>query len=116
MRTRDWKLNVYLNNEEKERLFKLSSDVGLPYAVLIRQLIMGFEPKEKPPEQFYESLEYIRRTGNVLNQIAAKMHYWGYVDDVNFLRKTVDKLQLLINTIREYYLIPEKNDKTSTIL
>ena len=59
------------------QLMELSSKFGLPYAVLIRELIMGFEPKEKPPAQFYESLNYVRRTGNILNQIATKMHYWG---------------------------------------
>ena len=97
-------------------LMELSSKVGLPYAVVIRELIMGFEPKEKPPVEFYESLNYVRRTGNILNQIATKMHYWGYVEDVNFLRKTVNNLQQLVIDIREHYLLAEKKDKTGTSL
>ena len=116
MRKRNWKLNVYLSNEERDRLMKLSSKVGLPYAVVIRELIMGFESKEKPPVEFYESLNYIRRTGNILNQMATKMHYWGYVEDFNFLRNTVNNLQQLVIYIREHYLLAEKKDKTGTSL
>lgn len=56
---------------------ELSSKVGLHYAVVIRELIIGFEPKEKAPIEFSESLNYVRRTGNILNQMATKMHYWG---------------------------------------
>lgn len=110
MRKRNWKLNVYLSHEERDRLMELSSKVGLPYAIVIRELIMGFEPKEKPPEQFYESLNYVRRTGNILNQMATKMHYWGYVEDVNFLRKTVNNLQQLVIDIREHiiYLLKKR--------
>lgn len=54
---------------------ELSSKVGLHYAVVIRELIIGFEPKEKAPIEFSESLNYVRRTGNILNQIVTKMHY-----------------------------------------
>jgi len=115
LRKRNWKLNVYLSHEERDRLMELSSKVGLPYAVVIRELIMGFEPKEKPPAEFYESLNYVRRTGNILNQMATKMHYWGYVEDVNFLRKTVNNLQQLVIDIREHYLLAEKKDKDNVI-
>lgn len=111
LRKRNWKLKVYLSHEERDRLMELSSKFGLSYAVVIRKLIMSFEPKEKPTAQFYESLNYVRRTGNILNQIATKMHYWGYVEDVNFLRKTVNNLQQLVVDIREHYLLAEKKIK-----
>lgn len=116
MRKRNWKINVYLNREEKEKLMKQVSKTGLPYAAIIRNLILGYEPKEKPPAEFYDSLNYIRRTGNILNQIATKMHYWGYVEDVNFLRKTVTNLQELVINIKDHYLLAEKKDKTGTRL
>ena len=66
---------------------------------------------EITPKEFYDSLEYIRRTGNVLNQIATRMHYLGYVEDMNILRKTVTDLNNLVLNIKEYYLLPEKTDK-----
>lgn len=69
---------------------------------------MNYEPKEKTPKEFYNFLEYIRRTGNVLNQIAARMHYLGYVEDMNVLRKTVTDLNNLVLNIKEYYYYLKK--------
>lgn len=39
------------------------------------------------------------------------MHYIGYVEDMNFLRKTVNNLNNIILSIKGYYLLPEKIDK-----
>ena len=41
------------------------------------------------------------------------MHYLGYVEDMNILRKTVTDLNNLVLNIKEYYLIPEKTDKNN---
>jgi hypothetical protein len=47
----------------------------------------------------------------VLNQIAMRMHYLGYVEDERFLRQTLNKLNDMIVNIKEYYLLPDKIDK-----
>ena len=39
------------------------------------------EPKEKPPMEFFEDLNSIRKVGNILNQIARRAHYQGYIED-----------------------------------
>lgn len=108
MRERNWKFNVYLNSDEKAMLVEKAEKTGLTFSSLIRYLILNYKPKEKPPKEFYDSVEYIRRTGNVLNQIATRMHYLGYVEDMNALRKTVTDLNNLVLNIKEYYLLPEK--------
>ncbi len=38
-------------------LKKKSKKVGVNESTLIRNLVMGFEPKEKPDERFYDSLK-----------------------------------------------------------
>ena len=45
--------------------------------------------------------------------MAAKMNYLGYVEDVRFLRKTVNNLNDLILNIKDYYLKPEKDNSSS---
>ena len=50
-------------------------------------MIEGFKPKEKPSDKFYEDLNSIRKVGNILNQIATRAHYQGYIEDEKFLRK-----------------------------
>lgn len=111
MRTRNWKFNVYLNNDGKFMLQKKAKVTGLTTSALIRFLITDFKPKEKPPEEFYESLNSIRKIGNVLNQIAVRMHMIGYVEDEKYLRKTITNLNNMIMSIKEYYLLPDKTNK-----
>jgi bacterial mobilization protein MobC len=111
MRERNWKFNVYLNTDEKSMLRKKAEATGLTTSALIRYLITDFKPKEKPPEEFYESLNSIRKIGNVLNQIAVRMHMIGYVEDEKNLRRTITNLNNMIMSIKEYYLLPDKTDK-----
>lgn len=62
-------------------------------------MIEDFEPKEKPPENFYESINTIRKVSNVLNQMVARTYHLGYIEDEKFLRKTLTNLNDLIVTI-----------------
>ena len=82
--------------------------MGYNKSALVRSLIEGFEPKEKPSEEFYEDLNSIRKVGNVLNQIARRAHYQGYIEDEKFLRKMENELQNLILNIKRKYLLPEE--------
>ena len=107
MRKREIKLSVYLNYDEWKMLTLKAKKVGYNKSALVRSLIEGFEPKEKPSEEFYEDLNSIRKIGNVLNQIARKAHYQGYIEDEKFLRKMENELQNLILNIKRKYLLPE---------
>lgn len=111
MRQRNWKFNVYLNTKEKFMLQEKAEKTGLTTSALVRMLITDFKPKEKPPKEFYESLDSIRKIGNVLNQIAVRMHMIGYVEDEKNLRLTITNLNNMIMSIKEYYLLPDKTDK-----
>lgn len=67
MRQREMKLSVYLNYDEWKRLTLKAEKVGYNKSALVRSLIVGFEPKELPPKEFYYDLDSIRKVGNVLN-------------------------------------------------
>ncbi len=108
MRKREIKLSVYLNYDEWKMLTLKAEEVGYNKSALVRSLIEGFEPKEKPSEEFYEDLNSIRKVGNVLNQIARRAHYQGYIEDEKFLRKMENELQNLILNIKRKYLLPEE--------
>lgn len=108
MRKREIKLSVYLNYDEWKMLTLKAEKVEYNKSALVRSLIEGFEPKEKPSEEFYEDLNSIRKVGNVLNQIARRAHYQGYIEDEKFLRKMENELQNLILNIKRKYLLPEE--------
>lgn len=107
MRKREIKLSVYLNYDEWKMLTLKAEKVGYNKSALVRSLIEGFEPKEKPSEEFYEDLNSIRKVGNVLNQIARRAHYQGYIGDEKILRKMENELQNLILNIKKKYLLSE---------
>ena len=52
VRKRNVKKQVWLNREEASQLKQKSKKVGLNKAMLIRNLIIGFEPREKPDNRF----------------------------------------------------------------
>lgn len=108
MRKRNVKKQIWLNREEASQLKKKAKKVGLNEATLIRNLIMGFEPREKPDERFYEAIKELRQIGNNLNQIAKKANYLNYID-TSMYSEEVDKLNHFILEVKKEFLISSKN-------
>lgn len=103
MRKRNIKKQIWLNREEASQLKKKAKKVGLNEATLVRSLILGFEPKEKPDDRFYEVMKELRGIGNNLNQIAKKANYLNYIDERNYKEET-DKLNEFILKIKHEFL------------
>lgn len=70
---------------------------------LIRCWIKDIHPKEKPPPEFYDLINELRRIGINLNQIAhvanATHHINNYKYDIN-----AEELNKIIKNIKETYL------------
>jgi len=106
MRNRKIKKQIWLNDDELFILKEKSQSVGMDASNYIRHLIVGYKPKEKPPEEFYNNFKEIRRIGKNINQIARLASSTGKVDMLYF-QKQVDMLNELIVDIKEKYLRPE---------
>lgn len=104
MRKRNIKKQVWLNREEASQLKKKAKKVGLNESTLIRNLILGFEPKEKPDARFYEAMKELRSIGNNLNQIAKKANYLNYIDTKMYEEET-HKLNKFIMEIKRKFLL-----------
>ena len=109
MRSRRIKKQIWLNDDEDYIMKCKSEAVGMNASDYIRHLIVGYRPKEKPPEQFYEDIKGIRNIGNNINQIARIANAKGIID-VPHLKKEIDKLDQLIIDIKSKYLRPEKDE------
>lgn len=70
MRTRNHRVNFWLNDKELAHLKQQVDQSGLSMEGLIRSLIMGIEVRPKPPEQYVALLHNLSAIGNNLNQIA----------------------------------------------
>ena len=47
---------------------------------MIRILLHGYEPKEKPDTRFYEAMRQLSAIGNNINQLAVKANTLGFID------------------------------------
>lgn len=103
MRKRVVKFQTWLSREEKDILRKKACLVGMSESSLIRCWIKDIHPKEKPPPEFYDLINELRRIGINLNQIAhvanATHHINNYKYDIN-----AEELNKIIKNIKETYL------------
>ena len=109
MRKRGIKLQLWLNEDEKYILTTRSEAVGMNASDYMRHLLVGYKPKEKPSEQFYNDIKGIRAIGNNINQIARIANAKGIIDVPHF-NKEIDKLDQLIIDIKSKYLRPDKDE------
>lgn len=98
MRKRNNLIQIWLSNDELEKLSTQAAKCGLSRAAFLRQLICGFQPKELPPPDFYPMMRQLYYCGNNLNQIAKKAHALNVIDVqhydevVNLFRQTVQEI------------------------
>ncbi len=109
-RTRTFKKQFWFNEEEKNALAKLSGEVGKTESYVVRNLVLDCKLKEKPDKEFYKFLKLLNAISHNINQIAAKAHSLGFIDDLAY-KKEVDKIDDFIDEIKAKYLYKEDSDK-----
>ena len=107
LRTRDIKKQVWLNEDEIKALKQNSKKAGLNESAYIRNLIMGYKPKEQPTENMYEIIKQLKLVGINLNQIARKANALDIVD-APFYKKVYEKWNRLSEDIKKEFLDMEK--------
>ena len=96
---------------EDDEILKLKCEKAcLSEAALIRYLIRGYEPREKPDERFYKSMNDLSAIGRNINQIVAKANTLNFVD-TPLLTEELNKLKALRTKIEMLYLRPVENEK-----
>ncbi len=103
------KKQFWFSDEESNTLKEKARMVCLSEASLIRLLVEGFKPKEKPDERFYEMMKQLSVIGSNVNQIAVKANALGFVD-VPMLKTEVERWHKFQADIEQRFLKPEKSD------
>lgn len=102
--------HILMTDEEAADLKKKAGLTCLTEAALIRLLIKGYHPKEKPGDEFYKYMREMSLIGNNINQIAAKVNSLGIFDSDHF-EAEIEKLHRLEADLEARFLRPE--DKTN---
>lgn len=83
MRKRNIQKIVRLSRDEAQDLQKKAKKACLSEAGLIRLLLRGYEPREKPDERFYDVMRELSAIGNNINQLTA-IWIWIIIKSVLF--------------------------------
>lgn len=97
------------NAKENEILKQKAQHCCLTDSALVRMLILGYKPKPKPEQEFYNALRNLSSIGNSINQIAAKANSLGFVD-IPRLNKELRSLEKLKDDLYNKYIKPDRVD------
>ena len=99
MRKRNIQKIVRLSRDEAQDLQKKAKRSCMSESGLIRLLLKGYEPREKPDERFYD----------VMRQLAAKANTLGFVDAPQ-LKKEAERWHKFQADVERTFLRPDKSD------
>ena len=101
--------HILMNKVEAQDLQKKAKKACLSEAGLIRLLIKGYEPKERPDERFYDVMRQLSSIGNNINQLAAQANTLGFVDAPK-LKKEAERWHKFQADVERQFLRPDKCD------
>lgn len=103
------KKQFWLSEMDAADLKRKAQKCGLTETTVIRLLLHGYEPREKPDERFYAAMQEMCAIGNNLNQLTAKAHKLGFVD-APMLREEALKWARFQAKIEAEFLRPVKKE------
>lgn len=109
MRKRNIQKIVRFSRDDAQDLQKKAKKACLSEAGLIRLLLRGYEPREKPDERFYDVMRELSSIGNNINQLAVKANALGFVDAPQ-LKKEAERWHKFQADIERTYLRPDKSE------
>ena len=107
---RTYQKHLRLNETEMIDLKNKATKTCMTESGLIRALIKGYCPKEKPDDRFYEAMRQLSGIANNINQLAAKAHSLGFID-AQKLNEEVIRWHQFQADIERQFLRPEDDRK-----
>jgi len=95
------------DQETAELLESYAKKTGLTQSSLVRALIKGYQPKEKPGPQFYDCMRQLYGISNNINQLAIITHRNVFIDHQR-LTDELSRLDQFMLLIEHTFLRPVK--------
>ena len=107
MSKRNIEKHILMNKAEAQDFQKKAKRACLSEGGLIRLLLKGYEPREKPDERFYDVMRELSAIGNNINQLAAKANALDYID-TPMLQEEATRWRQFQTDVRKTYLLPKR--------
>lgn len=102
------KKQFWFSKSEAQDLQKKAKKNCLSEAALVRLLVRGYEPKERPDEKFYDVMRQLSAIGNNINQLSVKANALGFID-TQMLKAEAQRWHKFQADIEREFLRPEKS-------
>ena len=109
MKRRTVKKQFWFSRDEAQDLQKKAKKTCLTEAALVRLLVRGYEPKERPDQRFYDVMRQLSSIGNNINQLAAQVNSLSFVD-AKKLQKEAERWHKFQADVERQFLRPEKSE------
>ena len=103
------KKQFWLSPQDARELKRKAELCGITETAVIRILLHGYEPKEKPDARFYEDMRQLSAIGNNINQLSVKANTLGFVD-APMLKREAQRWHKFQADIERVFLRPEKSE------
>lgn len=101
--------HICFTKAEAQDLQKKAKKACLSEGGLIRLLLKGYEPREKPDKHFYDVMRQLSSIGNNINQLAAQANSLGFVD-AQKLKNEAERWHKFQAEVEREFLRPEKSE------
>ncbi len=102
-------ISVKFSNEELEQIDRRALKTYRKRSTYIREVALGYAPKEKPPLEFYDVLKELRFLNNNLNQLTTKAHSLGFIDEKRY-NKQIGMIGELVLELKRKYILGENRN------
>jgi hypothetical protein len=102
------KKQFWFTEPEVQDLQKRAKRTSLTEAALVRLLLKGYEPKEKPDARFYDAMRELSAIGNNINQLAVKANALGFVGAPQ-LQKEAERWHRFQADVERQFLRPDQS-------
>lgn len=103
------KKQFWFSKPEAQDLQKKTKKACLSEAALVRLLVRGYEPREKPDERFYDVMRELSAIGNNINQLTVKANALGFID-LQMLKAEALRWHKFQADVEREFLRPEKSE------
>ena len=110
MRKRNVRYQLWLNEQEAERLTKLVNRTKLPREVYLRHLINDLVPTDAPPPDYFAMMKELRQIGVSLRQIAHKALMLNVIDTKPYF-ENIAALNNAVVEITNAVMLPRKIER-----
>ncbi len=86
---RTQRITLRLSEVEYSRITRRAKSCGLSKSAYVRQLIVGYEPRESPPADYFAMTRELKEIGNNLNQLAFVANATGLIDEAAYYEQVV---------------------------